>query len=203
MSPCGWEHCSNTPCTARLGTGGLDSIQCPSTLCGKNFLLISNLNISCLSFIPLPWVLSLAMRVKISVPALSCSSGASLDIPKEAAKIRESLQPPLDALWQLYTFVCNPKSSVAPHRHSLKALVAEQRSPQEPAAPPAWCHQPPCQWCTQIVGKCVKAKLGSVWSDWGTQLSSVSTQVIAENFAFKFALSTRGDLKETLGFIKV
>lgn len=65
---------------------GLDSVQCPSTLCGKNFLLISNLNISCLSFIPLPWVLSLAMRVKRSVPALSCSSGGFSGYSKGGCK---------------------------------------------------------------------------------------------------------------------
>ena len=47
--------------------------QCVTTLCVKNFLLISNLNLPCLSLRPFPLVLSLSTLVNSCSPSCICS----------------------------------------------------------------------------------------------------------------------------------
>ena len=47
--------------------------QCVTTLCVKNFLLISNLNLPCLSLKSLPLVLSLPTIVKSHSPSCLCA----------------------------------------------------------------------------------------------------------------------------------
>ena len=57
--------CRDGASTASLG----NLFQCVTTLCVKNFLLISNLNLPCLSLKPVPLVLSLYTHVNSHSPS--------------------------------------------------------------------------------------------------------------------------------------
>lgn len=190
VSPWGWGHCPKSlhclglwPCP-----GGWTLFQGPSTLCGKNFFTNMQPKHLLPQLHPIPLSPVTGLRVKRFVPALSCSSRGFSSRP-----------------WTIFAasltalYLCVQSQNPA-HLKALHTLLRAEGPLGEPAAPPVCCHQSlvngTLHSCSQIVDTCVKKSLGSVWSDWEAQLSSVSTQVVAENFAFKFALSTRWDLKK-------
>jgi len=71
---------------SRLG----QPVQCLTTLWGKNFLLISNLNLPCLSLKPFPLVLSLSAVINSRSPS---SLYTSFKYWKAAMRSPQSLEP--------------------------------------------------------------------------------------------------------------